>query len=149
MYLPWNSLVLVYIRLRFHFSMIQEAQELFLLFPQCFLAFTWFAHNDTFWCPWETSLSKTLWEKEKLLVMSNFSFFHRVFYPFGELSAIFIKFEIVICKLSQFGSLKFVVWERVKRTLSFSSNLKLSSANSLGLEASNICCLGKGSLLIL
>ena len=48
-------------------------------------------------------LLKTLWEKEKLLVTSNFSFFHSVFYPFGELSAIFIKFEIVVCKLFQFG----------------------------------------------
>ena len=26
-----------------------------------------------------------------------------VFFPFGELSAIFIKFEIVVCKLFQFG----------------------------------------------
>ena len=46
---------------------------------------------------------KTLWEKEKLLVTSNFSFSHSVFYPFGELSTIFIKFEIVVCKLFQFG----------------------------------------------
>ena len=30
------------------------------------------------------------------------------------------------------------------RTLPFSSNLKLSSANSLSLEESKICCLGKG-----
>ena len=43
-----------------------------------------------------TSLLKTLWEKEKLLVMSNFSFSHNVFYPLGELSAIFIKFEVVV-----------------------------------------------------
>ena len=43
------------------------------------------------------------WEKEKLLVTSNFSFSHSVFYPFGELSAIFINFEIVVCKLFQFG----------------------------------------------
>ena len=42
-----------------------------------------FPHNDTFWRPWETSLLKTLWEKEKLLVTSNFSFSHSVFYPFG------------------------------------------------------------------
>ena len=42
-----------------------------------------FPHNDTFSCPWETSLLKTLWEKEKLLVTSNFSFSHHVFYPFG------------------------------------------------------------------
>ena len=58
--------------------------------------------------PWfllvcRTSLLKTPWEKEKLLVTSNFSFSHSVFYPFGELSAFFIKFEIVVCKLFQFG----------------------------------------------
>ena len=52
--------------------------------------------------PWflrvcSTSLLKTLWEKEKLLVTSNFSFSHSVFYPFGEPSAIFIKFKI--CRL--------------------------------------------------
>ena len=57
--------------------------------------------------PWflrvcSVSLLKTLWEKEKMLVTSNFSFSHSVFYPFQELSAIFIKFEIVVCKLFQF-----------------------------------------------
>ena len=36
-----------------------------------------------------------------------------VFYRFGELSAIFIKFEIVVCKLFKI-SVKFIVWERVK-----------------------------------
>ena len=49
------------------------------------------------------SLLKTLWEKEKLLVTSNFSFSNSVFYLFGELPAIFIKLEIVICKLFLFG----------------------------------------------
>ena len=58
--------------------------------------------------PWfsrvrSTSLLKTLWEKEKLLVTSNFSFSRSVFKPFVELSATFLKFEIVICKLFQFG----------------------------------------------
>ena len=58
--------------------------------------------------PWflrvcSTSLLKTLWEKEKLLVMSNFSFSNIVFCPFWELSVIFIKFKIVIWKLFQFG----------------------------------------------
>ena len=67
-----------------------------------------FPHNNTFWRPWETSLLKTLWEKEKLLVMSNFSFFHSVFFT---------------C-LDNF--------------LPFSSNLKLSSANSFSLEESKI-----------
>ena len=57
--------------------------------------------------PWflrvcSTSLLKTLWEKEKLLIVSNFSFFHRVFYLFDELSALFIKCEIVVCKPFQF-----------------------------------------------
>ena len=42
-----------------------------------------FPHNDTFWHLWETSLLKTLWEKEKLLVTSHFSFSHSVFYPSG------------------------------------------------------------------
>ena len=32
------------------------------------------------------SLLKTLWEKEKLLVTSNFSFSHSVFYPFVDFS---------------------------------------------------------------
>ena len=41
--------------------------------------------------------------KGELLATSNFSFSHSVFYPFGELSAIFIKFEIFFCKLFQFG----------------------------------------------
>ena len=50
-----------------------------------------------------TSLLKTMWEKEKSLVTSNFSFSHSVFYPFGELSTIFIKFEIVVCKLFTIG----------------------------------------------
>ena len=44
-----------------------------------------------------------LWEKEKLLVTSNFFLFHSVFNLSGELNAIFIKFETVICRLFQFG----------------------------------------------
>ena len=59
-----------------------------------------------------TSLLKTLWEKEKLLMKSNFSFSRSVFYPLGKLSAIFVKSEIVVYKLFQFESLKFIVWER-------------------------------------
>ena len=68
----------------------------------------WVTYKDSFNPfpnkPWflrvcSTSLLKTLWEKEKLLVTSNFSFSHSVFYPYGELSAIFIKLEIVVCKL--------------------------------------------------
>ena len=35
--------------------------------------------------------------------MSNFSFSRSVFYPYGELSSIFIEFKIVVCNLLQFG----------------------------------------------
>ena len=52
------------------------------------------------------SLLKTLWEKKKLLVTNNFSFSHCIFYLFHKLSAIFIKFEIVVGKLFQFGRVK-------------------------------------------
>ena len=51
-----------------------------------------------------TCLLKTLCEKEKLLLTSNFFFSHCVFYPIRELSAIFIKLKIVVCKLFQFGA---------------------------------------------
>ena len=72
--------------------------------------------------PWflricSTGLWKTLWEKEKLLVTSNFSFSHSVLYLLGVLTAI-------------------------------SQNVKLSSANSLSLEESKTCCLGKDKTLL-
>ena len=53
------------------------------------------------WCLRVCSISllKTMWEKEKLLVTNNFSFSHIVFYPFGEIPAIFITLRIVACKL--------------------------------------------------
>ena len=82
-----------------------------------------FPNKPWFLCVCSTSLLKTPREKEKLLVTSNFSFSHSVFYPFSELSAIFIKFKIVVCKLFQFRSLKFVVWERVKK-ISVSTKLQ-------------------------
>ena len=50
-----------------------------------------FPNKPWFSCVYSTFPLKTLWEKEKLLVTSNFSFSHSVFYPFGELCAIFIK----------------------------------------------------------
>ena len=62
-------------------------------------------HNDTFWRPGKQAFWKN-WEKEKFLITNNFSFSHTVFYPFGLLSAIFVKFEIVVCKLFQFGRVK-------------------------------------------
>ena len=57
-----------------------------------------FPNKPLFLCVCSTRLLKTP-------VTSNFSFFHSVFYPFGKLSAIFIKFKIV-CKFFQFGKPK-------------------------------------------
>ena len=56
------------------------------------------------------SLLKTLWEKEKLLVTSNFSFSHSAFFPSRELYAIFINFKIAVCKLFQFGRVQNVLF---------------------------------------
>ena len=98
----------------------------FLLFSLCFpqlyifsasksgIMWQWVKHSFVTYSnsfpnkPWflrvcSTSYLKTLWENEKLLVMSNFSFSHSVFYPFEELSTIFIKLKIVVCRLFEFG----------------------------------------------
>ena len=85
---------------------------------QNFLLFIYFNHfPNKLWflrlC--SSSLLKTLWKKEKLLVTSNFSFSHSVFYPFGWTFCHF--HPIWYCRLqtlSVWKSLKFVVWERVK-----------------------------------
>ena len=81
-----------------------------------FKCFNPFPNKPWFLCVCGTSLLKILWEKKKLLTTSSFSFSHSDLNPFGELSAIncHIKFEIVVCKLCQIGSLKCIVWERVK-----------------------------------
>ena len=85
------------------------------LFPQCFFPFPnkpWFLRVCS------TSLLKTLMEKKKLLVTSNFSFSISVFYPFGQLSAIYITiYNCHLQTLSVWKSLKLVVWEKVKRLL--------------------------------
>ena len=86
--------------------------------------------------PWflrvcSASLLKTQWEKEKLLVTSNFSFSHSVFYPYGELSAIFIEFEIVICEFFQFRKV-----EKVSFGKGLIATFQLSSAASLNLGRS-------------
>ena len=98
----------------------------FLLVPQCFqkacfpraskgvIVWEWvnpFPHNDTCWRPWETSLLKTLWEKAKLLITSNFSFSHIIFYPFGLTFCHFCQiWNCGLQTLSVWKSLKFVVW---------------------------------------
>ena len=81
-----------------------------------FCYFNPFQNKPWFLCVCQTSLLKTQWEKEKLLIMSNFSFPLHVFYPFRKLSAIFIKFKN--CRLQTLSirkSLKLVIWERVDK----------------------------------
>ena len=86
-------------------KIISDLQLFLFLFRQCFLSygFNLFLNEPWFLHVCSTSLLKTPWEKKKLLVTSNFSFSHSVFYPFEELSCIFIKSEIVVCKLFQLG----------------------------------------------
>ena len=48
---------------------------------------------------------------------SNFSFSRSIFYPFGELSSIFIKFKVIVCKLFQFGRVKNLLCGRGLRSL--------------------------------
>ena len=90
-------------------STVSESSKIIDMFLHYFSLCT----VDTMYCkplpnkPWflsanSTSPLKTLWKKEKLLVTSNFSFFHSVFYPFQKLSSIFNKLEIVVCKLLRF-----------------------------------------------
>ena len=55
-----------------------------------------FPNMPLFLCVCSTKLLKTWWEKEKLLVTSNFSLPHSVFYPSRELYSIFMKSEIVV-----------------------------------------------------
>ena len=72
---------------------------------------------------------KHRWEKEKLLITSNFSFSQIVFYPFWELFAIFIKLKIVTCKLVLVRkSLKFIIWEKVKQWYSNKKSLESNKA---------------------
>ena len=62
-----------------------------------------FPNKPWFLCICCTSLLKTLWEKEKLLVSSNFSFSSQCFLSVLRSFAFFIKLEFVVCKLFQFG----------------------------------------------
>ena len=84
-------------------TFVQKVSEKWTESFLCSLIFNPFPNKPLFLRVCSTSLSKRRGEKENLLLSSNFSFSHIVFYPFGELSAIFIKFEIVVCKVFHFG----------------------------------------------
>ena len=67
----------------------------------------WDSYNPFPNKPWfvsvcSISLLKILREKKEFFIGSNFSFSHNVFYPFRELSAIFIQFKLIVCKPFEF-----------------------------------------------
>ena len=85
--------------------------------PNLFTIFNPFPNKPCFLHACSTSLLKTLLEKEKCLQYKSFEntvgkgeiarfeqflLFAQCFVPFGELSVIFMKLEIVVCKLFQF-----------------------------------------------
>ena len=97
---PFGKLLTIFIKFKIVVCILfQFARVKFVVWERVnpFPNKPWFLHVCS------TSFLKTLQEKEKLLIMRNFSSSHSVFYLFGELSAIFIKFEIVVCTLSQFA----------------------------------------------
>ena len=65
--------------------------------PMVFLAL-----SLIFTCLQHKSFENTV-GKGEIVHNEQFLLFHSVLYPFGELSVIFIKFEIVVCKLFEFG----------------------------------------------
>ena len=80
-------------------------------------------HSQTspgFYMSGSTSLLKTWWKKEKLLVTSNISFSHCVFYQFLEFFDTLIKSELVVCKLFQLGRVK---------SLSFGKGFRFNQLN--------------------
>ena len=88
------------------FNLIQS--KFFIIcksFPKQALVFMYFQYNKVF-CG----------NRRKLLITSNFSFSHIVFYAFGELSIICINLKIVVCKLFQLKSqnMSFEKGSRVK-----------------------------------
>ena len=56
-------------------------------------------------------------------IARNLSFSHSLFYPLGETSAIFNRYEIVVCKLFYFGRAKNLSFGKGLRILVFASNV--------------------------
>ena len=70
-----------------------------------------FPHNADFEDLWKRNHLKTVWEKEKMLVTSIFSFSQNVFYPFKLKFQFLSHIYCVICNCFQFGQdLNFFIW---------------------------------------
>ena len=81
----------------------------------------WLTHSHTmtsFDVPGEKSLFKTLWEKEKMLESSIFSFSHNVFYTIKDRNYHLCCIYFVVCKCFEFGQGQiFVVWKWINPAL--------------------------------
>ena len=85
---------------------------------KCILKINPFPNKPWFLHVYGTSLLKTLWEKEKMLVTSIFSFSHSVSNSIKEINNHFTSIQFVVCKCFKFGHVQnSVVWERVKLLL--------------------------------
>ena len=76
----------------------------------------WFLHVCS------KSLLKTLWEKEKFLITSNFFFSHSVFYSFGELCHFHQNLKLSSANSLNFVESETVVCERVKGSINYFVN---------------------------
>ena len=130
----------------------REARQRFCAVPDYYSSKKKFANVHAFNPfpnkPWvlrvySISLLKTLWEKEKLLTTSNFSFSHSVFYPFEDLSAIFFKFEIVVSKLFQFGRVQNKSFEKGLRIICLNCLKKICPPMILIYVATNLRLLNR------
>ena len=63
-------------------------------------------NNATFWRTKDIYLWKRFWEKQKLLVTSNFSFSHNVFYPVWHIFFILNALSNVVCNLKTFREMQ-------------------------------------------
>ena len=101
----------------------------------CDLLFIPFPHKVTFWCLCSRRPLKTLWQKENLLIMSNFSFYHNVFNTIQLLHFNLPKFFIFLPKCSQSHLLQnCYMWERDIYWFTFSLQRASRSMTSFNCE---------------
>ena len=77
--------------------------SVFMLFSNSYVMLTFSQTSPGFTCLQYNSFEDIV-GKGEIARNVQFLHFHSVFYSFGELSVIFIKVEIVVCKLFQFRS---------------------------------------------
>ena len=76
-----------------------------------------FLHIYSSLCIEEKSFRKTLWKKMKVLKMTNFTFFHNVFYAIYILKSLNSHISVVVCSIFEFGTVtKWCIRELVNLT---------------------------------